>query len=280
MRAPDAKLGWRNLPGTYRSERHSVTILADGARQSTSSAAADAPEVWLIGGSFIYGQGISDEQTLASVLAGRDPRRRYRNFGVSGYGGYQSLLLLEELLDSAPPPQVVVYGMIDHHTVRNIGRGMWLRALSRLAVSEYPLLPYGSLDEEGNLVRHPAEAYPQTPLREHSALIELLERTYAEWRSQDREAQRERVAEALLQEMRLLCRRHGADFLVGLLDDAERGSPSWATEAAARQDVPLADCRTPLTPDRRVPVDQHPNAIVQRLWADCLAEPLGLEPTP
>ena len=277
MRTPDPKLGWRNLPGTYRSQRNSVSILADGARKTTGPSATDAPEVWLIGGSFIYGQGISDEQTLASALAARDPQRRYRNFGVSGFGTYQSLLLLEELLADNPPPQTVVYGLIDHHAIRNIGRGLWLRAISRLAISEYPLLPYCSLDADGKLVRHPAEAYPRTPLREHSALVELLERTYAEWRSQHREPQREQVTELLLTEMQDLCRRHGMEFLSVLLDDGEPGAPSWIVDSAHRRQIPFADCRTPLTPERRVPIDNHPNDVVHRLWADCLAEPLGLD---
>ncbi len=275
MRVADDRLGWRNLPGEYRSERNTVTILPDGSRRSTEPAAADAPEVWLVGGSFIYGQGLSDEQTLASQLAAPQSGWRARNFGVSGFGTYQSLLLLEELLQKNPPPQAVVYGLMDHHIVRNIGRGMWMRALARLAVSEYPKLPYCSLNADGRLVRHPAEAYPQTPLRGYSALIELLERTYAEWKSQGREAQRELVTELLLAEMHALCRRHGVQFIVALLEDGEAGSPSWAIEAAARQQVPLADCRVPLTEERRVPVDRHPNEIVHRMWAECLSEPLG-----
>lgn len=275
MRASDDRLGWRNLPGEYRSERNTVTILSDGSRRATELAAADAPEVWLVGGSFIYGQGLSDEQTLASQLAAPEYGWRAHNFGVSGFGTYQSLLLLEDLLDRRPPPQIVVYGLIDHHIVRNIGRGMWQRALAQLAVSEYPKLPYCSVDAGGRLVRYQAEAYPQTPLREYSALIELGERTYAEWKSQDREAQRELTTELLLAEMHELCSRRGVSFLVALLEDGEAGSPSWAIEAAERQQVPLADCRVPLTPERRVPVDSHPNETVQRMWAECLSEPLA-----
>jgi len=277
MRVPDERLGWRNLPGEYVSERNTVTVLPDGSRRSVEPAAADAPEVWLVGGSFVYGQGLSDEQTLASQLAAPEYGWRARNFGVSGFGTYQSLLLLEGLFEKNPPPQAVVYGLIDHHIVRNIGRGMWQRALAQLAVSEYPRLPYCSLDAGGRLVRHPAEAYPRTPLREYSALIELLERTYAEWMAQDREAQRELTTELLLAEMHALCRRHGVGFVVALLEDGEAGGPSWAIEAAARQQVPLADCRVPLTPERRVPVDSHPNETVQRMWAECLSGPLGVD---
>ncbi|MBI1357797.1 MAG: hypothetical protein GC160_25965 [Acidobacteria bacterium] len=280
IREPDATLGWRNLPGRHATGDGWVTVLEDGSRRTSETPPEGAPEVWLMGGSFLYGQGLPDEQTLAWLLQARDPGRRYRNFGVSAYGTYQSLLLLEERLERQKAPETVLYGLIEHHAVRNIGRAMWLRALTRQASSVRPLLPYCSLDSEGRLVRHPAEAYPQTPLRDKLALVELLERSWAKRRSDGREADQQRITELLIVEMAELCRRRGIRFLLALLQDGVAGADTWELRAPRANGLPFVDCRVPLTPERRVPIDNHPNAEVQRMWADCVAEGLETGPPP
>ena len=94
-------------------------------------------------------------------------------------------------------------------------------------------------------------------------------------RRQQRERQQDRITELLLVELHELCRRHGVELTVALLQDGERGAPTWDLLAVESNDIPFADCRVPLTPELRVPVDSHPNVEVQRMWADCLALALG-----
>lgn len=272
MRDPDPVLGWRNRPGVYTLGRERATILPAGSRRSSDNPPADAPVVALIGGSFIYGQGIPDEETLAWLLQERDPSRRYLNLGVSGFGTYQSLLLLERYLERHDPPEAVVYGLIDHHRTRNIARGPWLAWITRLAVAEYPKLPYCSLDEDGQLVRHRPTAYPRMPLREHSAFLTMLEHGAMMHWSRRREQQQDRITELLLVELHELCQRRGIRLTVALLQDGERGAATWDRIALDANGIPFADCRVPLTPELRVPVDAHPNVKVQRLWADCLGD--------
>ena len=270
MRDPDPRLGWRNRPGEYVLGRERATILPDGSRRSSGDSPEGAPVAALIGGSFVYGQGIPDEETLAWLLQERDASRRYLNLGVSGFGTYQSLLLLEGYLERHEPPEAVIYGLIDHHRTRNIGRGPWLAWLTRLAVAEYPELPYCSLGENGELVRHPPKAYPRMPLRDYSAFLTLLEHGAMMRWSQRREQQQDRITELLLVDLHELCRRHGIRLTVALLQDGQRGSRTWDVAALDANGIPYADCRVPLTPELRVPVDSHPNVQVQRMWAGCL----------
>ena len=143
-------------------------------------------------------------------------------------------------------------------------------------MEDYPALPYCSLDDEGALVRHPPTFYPQTPLRDHSAFVTLLEHGVMMRWSQRREAEQDHITELILAELQALCERHGSELIVALLQDGERGTETWDKTALEANGIPYADCRVPLTPELRVPVDSHPNVKVQRMWADCLEGSLEL----
>jgi hypothetical protein len=80
------------------------------------SADKDAEEVWLFGGSVVWGTGVEDAQTIAAnvarVLAQRLPSRPIRvlNFGESGYVSRQAqLAFFSALKCSQARPSVVVF---------------------------------------------------------------------------------------------------------------------------------------------------------------------------
>ena len=65
------------------------------------------------------------------------------NFGVGGYGGYQSLILQERKLKDLKSIQHVIYGFIDHHEVRNVAAGSWLYMLNEYSSRGHVMVPYG-----------------------------------------------------------------------------------------------------------------------------------------
>lgn len=76
------------------------------------------------GCSFIFGEGVADDETLPSRVAQLRPDLRVLNFGFHGYGPHQMLANLESgrIARLCPqPPRVVVYQMIPDHIGRVVG---------------------------------------------------------------------------------------------------------------------------------------------------------------
>lgn len=75
---------------------------------------ADAPEIWLFGGSTTFGLGQRDQETIASEIARRAAEAglevRVRNFGQVAFLNWQEMLLFEHLLATEPrAPALAVF---------------------------------------------------------------------------------------------------------------------------------------------------------------------------
>jgi hypothetical protein len=277
MYEADPELGWRNRPGHYAYPGYSrgapeirMTYRADGSRATRLEPDAAGPALLLIGGSYVQGWGISDEETVGWRLQERLPDLDVRNFGVGGFGTFQSLILLERLLTEGAEPAVVVYGLIQIHAERNVGAPHWLRSLSVTSRSGIARVPYATLDAEGRLLREPPSEYPRWPLRGWLASVNWLQNLHADRAGAGRVAQRRRVTGRLILEMNDLCVRYRTQLLVVLLQlepDAKRDY--LALLRGAR--VATLDCAGPIPLARRVPGDGHPNGRQHAIWASCIA---------
>lgn len=181
---PDPVLGWRNRPGRFLFDRKDgrtviQTNLPDGSRYTGPSPDGATKALIFVGGSYTYGWGLSDEETLPWRIQAALPQLRVKNFGTGGYGSYQSLLGIEKILATERlPPTIFVYGFNDFHYARDVAREDWLYAMNAYSASGEPVyMPYVSLDARGRLRRHPPEAYGGWPLRRFSALVALAEKT-------------------------------------------------------------------------------------------------------
>jgi hypothetical protein len=132
---------WKPVPGAAsRSSRLFrgdtlfnvvYTIGADGLRMSPPpSGAGPHRAVLFFGCSFMYGEGLSDQETLpyqVGLLTGGTWRTL--NFAYHGYGPHHMLLLLEQgrvgQLVNADTVRQVIYGMIPEHVRRVAGRVWW-----------------------------------------------------------------------------------------------------------------------------------------------------------
>ena len=87
--------------------------------------------ILVYGGSFSFGEGLNDEETLPwriDVLTGR--RHRVYNFGLQGYGPHQMLASLESghtasIVDCKDEPVVVIYQSMLDHVRRVSGLKSW-----------------------------------------------------------------------------------------------------------------------------------------------------------
>jgi hypothetical protein len=225
-----------------------------------------------LGGSFTEGFAISDHETFAWKLQERFPRMRVRNYGHGGYGTYQSLLLLEQVLSRRPAPVMALYGFFEGHEIRNVATADWLEMLSMMARRHSTIsVPYATLGSDGVIVRHRPEAYPLWPLREHSATITFLQYAYAQLVAWHRSSQRAAVTEQLLLEMKRACEASGTDLVVVFLFMNAQNKARYA-ELLRNHDVAFADCAQPLLPAFQVPGDRHPNEKLNAIWANCIAD--------
>ncbi len=275
-------LGWTNRPGRHllppfggHGEPVPLSFLEDRSR-ATGAPAGVGPEVWLLGCSWTEGWGVADEASFAARLQQRFPALRFRNFASAGYGTYQSLLALEDLLGRRPAPALVLYGFIQLHEGRNVAAPSWLRVLSALGRTEarWPGLPYVSLRADGALVRHPPERYPAWPLREQLASVSFLQHVYAESRARRRLAAARSITTLLMIAMRESAQAKGAGFRVVMLHFGNDTGRTAYERFLERNRMRPIDCALPFPEELRVPNDGHPNAEMHARIARCIGDAL------
>ncbi len=276
---PDPVLGWKNKPGSYLippyssdAEAIKVTFLPDG-RRATAEHPNPRPHTFLVfGGSITQGWAISDEATFAWKLQRKYPYVEVLNYGTTGYGTYQSILLFERLLSQSVRPALVVYGLHVVHERRNVGEAQFLRSLVRHSTRGHLDLPYCTLGSEGELQRHPRTRYPAWPLKEYLATTNFLEREYMDSRTSTRRRQKRAVTKKLLREMNDLCQSVQARLLVVMLGAFKKGEILDYAKFLRTQRIDFVDCALDLTPDLIVKGEIHPNAVANDFWAQCIDE--------
>lgn len=277
---PHPVRGWVNRPGRhhippYHPEDDSIriSILAAGQRSTRRTAiAGTSGDVLVVGGSYTQGWAISDDETYAWQLQTAHPQYRFHNFGVGGYGTYQSLLAMEDVLPKLSRPAFVLYGFMYHHPARNVAPGPWLRTLTTYSRRGHVAVPYATLDAaNGTLTRFPPTRYQLWPLAEYSAFVNLANRAYHRAITYRRSQQQQAVTEQLMAEMQATAAEYGADFRVVLLsapDDINATYRGFLDQA----NISYIDCAEPLTDDLRVRGEGHPNGILNVRWAACISE--------
>jgi len=101
----------------------------------------DTDCVLFFGGSFTFGEGVEDEQTMPYRVGVRSGGRyRVRNFGFSGYGPHQMLAAIQSgLVDRAATgchPRYAIYQAVYHHVLRAAGIWSWDRHGPRFVVGD------------------------------------------------------------------------------------------------------------------------------------------------
>ena len=285
LHVPDPVLGWRNKPGTYvypgytpASPEIHMTIAADGSRATGGDARLAGREILLVGCSFAFGQGLSDEDSLGWRLQRRLPGATVRNLAVAGYGTLQSLLLLEERVRENRSPPIVVYAFIDGHDSRNIAHPEWLRLLTAFSRAGMVAVPFATLESPGHLVRHPPLLYPLWPLRRRFGLVSYLQDRAADSTAAGRVRQATAVTEQLIVDMNAEVASAGGKLLVAVLY-GPRATMQAYEQSLSGSGIDTVDCSSdfPIPVALQVPGEGHPNGSVNERWAACIADSLRRE---
>ncbi|MBN2311955.1 MAG: hypothetical protein JXR94_23455 [Candidatus Hydrogenedentes bacterium] len=165
MLRPDPTLGYRLRPNRrVPRSKSSETRLAyycwhtidQYGRRHTPVAEPDARDrfLFLFGGSFAFGDGLNDDQTLASHIAGQAPRYQPCVFACGGYGTAHMLIQIQDpaLLSEVPQSTgIALYLFTDPHIPRLIGNlevaGTFGKRFPYYTVENGQVLYRGSFEE-------------------------------------------------------------------------------------------------------------------------------------
>lgn len=141
------------------------TIDKNGLRKSPSFIENSQNSILFFGGSFTFGVGVNDEDTMP-YRVGLKSNGEYRiyNFGFNGYGPHQMLSAIENgLVDSIVtiPPKYIIYQAIRHHIDRILGQSVWDKQGPK-----YVLTKDGNIEFKGYFDDDRGVSYFNSPLAE------------------------------------------------------------------------------------------------------------------
>jgi lysophospholipase L1-like esterase len=120
----DSRLGWLpkadlNEAVPYPAATIRVSQNSEGFRESERDPADGRPEWSVLGDSQAWGYNVEAADRFSDRLGDRFPGKQFRNYGVSGFGTAQELLLYEYVVsDHEPEGVLLLYGSNDRSNNR------------------------------------------------------------------------------------------------------------------------------------------------------------------
>lgn len=274
----DSVLGWKLLPGSFKvgpfhptGKPIQVTFGEDLSRITRATGTSVGSEkVVFIGGSFTQGSAVSDDQNFVWKLQQKYKQFNIRNYGVGGYGGYQSLLRLEEEIRKSEKPKHVIYGYIYHHKFRDIAETLWQEQLYYGSSADL-MLPFAALDDQGQLLRKQVMTHGTFPLSERLVAANLAKLTYWRLLRYSKTEQAIDVSRAVIKEMHQLCLKEGIEFYVAILADTDLQA-SDQIRFFEENSIKYIKCNIELNASNTVKGETHPDESVHRLWAEQISQ--------
>ena len=273
----DVEIGWIHKPGEYSflpwSENGKITKLTinkDGSRK-TSNQNNNNLNFFFIGGSLTQGWAVDDDENFVSFFKKLNPELNIFNYGVGGYGGFQSLLLQERIIENYDNINHIIYGFIDHHEVRNVAAGSWLYMLNKYSSRGHVFVPFGSISKSGKLKRNKPINYLKLPFSEYLVLIAKIEKKVMKLKSSKREKDQFKISKMIIGQMNKNAKINNSKFTLLFLD-INKENLSRYTSFLNKNQISFVYC--PIPPDEIVEGEGHPNAIGHKIVADCLNEKL------
>lgn len=281
----DPVLGWTLRPGRHvwrQSARGlgnlAITVKPDRSRVTRPNGPVRGqgvlPGVAVVGGSWMFGFGLSDEQTFAWKLQDRLPGRRVLNLAVTGYGAYQSWLALKRRIDGGKDNiGVVLYGLIHAHALRNVADYSWLKSMYFVNANRNQgalSFPYVTLTGDGALRQHAPDGYTLSAAAVRFPVWRLVE-DFAQRLTHDRKDIAQAATLRLLGEMDAYLKERNIRFVALYIDHGDRTLETYARYFDARA-IRYLDLRLPpgTYGDWRLPFDRygHLGEAAQTYWVD------------
>ncbi|MCO4772687.1 MAG: hypothetical protein KDA24_21830 [Deltaproteobacteria bacterium] len=269
---PDEVLGFVPAPGEFTlrfPDGTAVPVAHDpSGRRATPRVGGAVLEVH--GGSFAYGLGLEDSQTLPWLIADATTWR-VRNHAAPGHGPLQALLSLERAVvsDEAPDAMVLAYASFQDERVTVVRNWRRSLALGGTGLSELPC----ARGRRGSPRVGTCDAgLSPLPLADRLAVVHRLD--LAGDVVHNLLVDSHKVTRNLIAHLHGRAEDAGVRFLLVGLDDDNYTAETlrWCSERG----VPVLDAGLGWRDPRwRLPFDAtHPNADAQAAWARQIAEAL------
>ena len=272
---PDDVLGWSSKVGQHKFNPWSqdgkttyLTIQEDKSRFTGTNNMNE--KIVFIGGSVTLGWAVSDHETFASIIQNKTNNYKILNYGVGGYGAYQSLLLLEKIFKNKNEIKLVIYGYIPHHEVRNVAAGSWMYLLNYFSKRGFVKLPYASIDKNKNLIKNNPIQYINLPFGDKSALIAKLEKRIMKIKSYSREKKQFEISKAIIKEMVKISEKNNSKFKLLILENLTDSKLKKYSKFVSENNISMINCRAPQGEKYIVKGDGHPSYDAHQIIADCI----------
>jgi len=132
FRIPDSLHGYRVNNGSYdvtyrsahfdtiRQFRYHVTVLADGDRYVGDPEGPNGKEVYVFGDSWMFGEGVNDEQTFTYLLQSRFRNTRFHLYANPGPSMSNAYLNVDRLRSHIGPEDILILGYARFHDFRHV----------------------------------------------------------------------------------------------------------------------------------------------------------------
>lgn len=269
----DSTFGWIGKPGTYRSTEEGhvpFTIMSDHSRRTPPPGTDTVSDVLVVGGSFAQGYGVQDHETFAAVLDLSLPAVNFENHGTAGYGAYQSYLVARKQL-ARRSFDLVIYGSIDHHCLRDVATYEWVHAM-RDSSGRRIVAPHVSL-ENGSLRFHDPGIVGRWPLEGQSALSSLVHRSILKLKyfGQEKYCNEYAALKKNIMLMNDLITNNNSKFIVIILVRQPSSLPFYSE--LEWKGIVVIDCHPSgwgSDTTLRLGGVGHPSAKLHAHWADCM----------
>ena len=271
----DIDLGWVQKPGKYifnpwsnEGKSTNFTVNNDGSRNVFYESKSNK-KIIFIGGSLTQGWAVDDKDNFVSMFQLNKPKFNVMNYGVGGYGGYQSMLVQEKIIKNVSSIDVVVYGFIDHHELRNVAAGSWMSLLNKFSYRGHTSVPYASLDNEKKLIRNPPLNHIKIPYSSYSSLLTKIEKRLMKINSKKREKNKFLISKKIIKKMNENSKKINASFLILFLDISKKKLDMYK-EFLEREEINYIYC--PFPDGHSIKGEGHPNKIAHQDVAECLSK--------
>lgn len=265
---PDPLLGWSLVPGAHA--RHvsggnfdaTYVIDAKGRKEIPTHPGATRT-LHFFGDSFLFGEGVSNDQTALNLVAGAlGDRANVENYGVMAYGLEQMFVRLRESKEEIQPGDVVIFAPIAADLDRNLISKFFvcrIYAENYFPAQTFPLLDHG--------------VWRTVPIHEYcpegDLPIAVVQRFLA--RRPALEQDLAANADAIFAMAAALAKERGATFFVLFLvsaDECHDGTFRYGHPELLKTSFTSLLPLCPENPSRlRFATDEHPNAEGQRWLA-------------
>jgi hypothetical protein len=247
----------------------SYTINDKGLRATSNQYNEAATPVLFFGGSFIFGEGVSDDETAAATIEQQsEGAYRVHNFGFIGYGPHQMLAILENGLErpvlTDHIPAYAFYLTIGDHVRRISGLAPWDHNGPK-----YKLKPHGNATYVGPFDQHLSG---KTIKLLNKSLIFQSRVTHHLTDSEDEEL----FASIVAQSATLFENRYGGKFFVIYWDDQKTEKETIRIAKLRKHGlrvIPISNVLPHFSRNQKnylIHKDLHPNALAHKLIGDFL----------